>query len=299
MCVIAATALMISPPYGARGSERAKFSAVKVEEDWKQIAAKAKGRVGIAALVMETGEKAELDGAAHYPTQSVYKLPISMALMQQVEHGKISLDTVLDVTQADLVPMSKGSPIRDKFPHGTKMTVLELLKAMLVQSDGTASDVLMKTVGGPAVVTAYLRSAGVKDWVVANLEKEMDWKSQYDDWCTPEAAVGLLVKLEGKEGAGELSDASREVILGFMRESQTGVERMRRFLPAGTVVADKTGSSGTRDGMSAATNDIGVVMLKDGRHLVVAVFVSDAKAADEARNEVIGKITKRVWDEVE
>jgi beta-lactamase class A len=95
-----------------------------------------------------------------------------------------------------------------------------------------------------------------------------------------------------------MSDASRELILGFLRASTNGAERMRKFLPAGTVVADKTGTSGTREGMSAATNDIGVVTLKDGRHLVVAVFVSDAKAADEVRYGVIGKITKRVWDEV-
>ena len=293
VCVVLACMCAVSLSAGSR-----KFSRGKLENEWKGIAAEAKGRVGAAALVMETGEKASMNGEGHFPTQSVYKLPISMAVMQRVDQGKISLDAMVNVGPEDLVPMSKGSPIRDKFPHGTKMTMRELIRAMLVESDGTASDVLMKAAGGPAAVTEYLRSVGVKDWVVANSEKDMDWKTQYDDWCTPKAAVELLVRLEGRAGAGGLSDAARELILGFMRESKIGANRIRKLLPAGTVIADKTGTSGTRDGITAATNDIGVVTMKDGRHLVVGVFVSDARAGNEVREGVIARITKAAWDEV-
>src|SRR5579862_2054812 len=182
-------------------------TARKLEEEWKGIAAEAKGRVGVAALVIETGEKVSLDGAAHYPTQSVYKLPISMAVMRRVDEGKISLNSELDVAAGDMVPEGKASPIRDKFPRGTKMTVRELMKYALVDSDGTASDVLLRLAGGPEAVTSYLRSVGVGDWVVANSERDMDWKTQYDDWCTPEAAVKLLVALEAaKKPGGAVSE---------------------------------------------------------------------------------------------
>jgi beta-lactamase class A len=61
-------------------------------------------------------------------------------------------------------------------------------------------------------------------------------------------------------------------------------------LPAGTVVAHKTGSSGTHDGVTAATNDIGLITLPDGRKLAVAVFVTDARADSATRDKVIAQI---------
>lgn len=274
-------------------------SARKVEEEWRGIAAEAKGRVGVAALVIETGEKAELDGAGHFPTQSVYKLPISMALMRMVDEGKISLDKVMELKAEDMAPAGKGSPIRDKFPAGTKMTVRELMRYTLMESDGTASDVLLRLAGGPEAVTNYLRSVGVGDWVVANSERDMDWRTQYDDWCTPEAAVKLLVALEAaKKPGGAVSEAGRSVIMGFLEASQIGAKRIRGMLPAGTMVADKTGTSGTRDGKTAATNDIGLVTLKDGRHIAIAVFVSDSMAGSEVREGVIARVTKAAWEEM-
>jgi beta-lactamase class A len=71
---------------------------------------------------------------------------------------------------------------------------------------------------------------------------------------------------------------------------------MKGQLPAGTVVAHKTGSSGMQDGLSRATNDVGLVTLPDGRHLAVAVFVSDTKVDDATRDAVIAKITRAAWD---
>lgn len=281
------------------GVALAQTKGKKLEEEWRGIAAEAKGRVGVAALVIETGEKAELDGAGHFPTQSVYKLPISMAVMRRVDEGKIPLDSELEVAAGDMVQKGKASPIRDKFPRGTKMTVRELMKYALVDSDGTASDVLLRPAGGPEAVTKYLESIGVKDWVVANSEMRMDWKTQYDNWCTPESAVKLVVALDAaKNGGGAVSAAGREVILGFLEASQTGAKRIRGLLPAGTVVADKTGTSGTQGGKTAATNDIGLVTLGNGKHMAIAVFVSDARAGGEVREAVIAKITKAAWEQM-
>jgi len=53
----------------------------------EQIAAAAKGHVGVAAVVLETGETVSLSPHDHFPMKSVYKLPISMAVMGQVDGG--------------------------------------------------------------------------------------------------------------------------------------------------------------------------------------------------------------------
>ena len=67
-------------------------------------------------------------------------------------------------------------------------------------------------------------------------------------------------------------------------------------LPAGTVVAHKTGTSGTTDGITAATNDVGLVTLPDGRHLAVAVFVADARGDELAREGAIASLARAAWD---
>jgi beta-lactamase class A len=262
-------------------------------EKWRGISVEARGRVGVAAEIIESGETAELNGAEHFPMQSVYKLPISMTVLQLVDDGKLTLDKSVEVRVADMVPAEKRSPLRDQNPGGTRKTIRELIKYALVESDGTASDILLREAGGPAAVMKYLQSQGVGDLMVVHTEMAMTWKTQYEDWCTPRAAVALLMNLQNGIG---ISDASRALVLIDMQESKTGAMRIMNLLPKGTVVADKTGASGMQDGRAAATNDIGLVTLPDGRHMAIAIFVSDAAAGDVERDAVIAKIAKAGWD---
>jgi beta-lactamase class A len=260
---------------------------------WRAIAADASGKVGVAALILESGQHAALNGSSHFPTQSVYKLPIVLAALQKVDQGTLRLDQTLDIRPDVYVPNNKYSPLRDQFPQGTRKTIRELIDYALVESDGTASDVLLKLAGGPEAVTTYLKSLGVNDFVVANAEHDMNWQTQYDDWCTPEAAVQILGIVQ--KGA-LVSAASRALVLQDLEKSKPGINRIRRLLPSGTIVADKTGASGTQNSIAAATNDIGLVTLPDGRHLALAIFVSDSTAPAATRDDVIAKIARATWD---
>ena len=77
-----------------------------------------------------------------------------------------------------------------------------------------------------------------------------------------------------------------------MTAGKTGTSRIKGLLPTGTVVAHKMGSSGTMNGLTRATNDVGLVLLPDGRHLAVVVFVSDTKASEAAQEAVIAKAAR-------
>ena len=59
---------------------------------FEKIALAAKARVGVAAQLLESGETADLHGDEHFPMHSVYKLPISMAVLQRVDRGELNLD---------------------------------------------------------------------------------------------------------------------------------------------------------------------------------------------------------------
>ncbi|WP_339383983.1 class A beta-lactamase, subclass A2 [Fortiea sp. LEGE XX443] len=259
----------------------------------EQISYAAQGRVGVTATVLETGESVTLNGNQQFPMQSVYKFPIAMAVLAQVDQGKLKLDQKIRVETSDVV---QGSRILDEKSQGMEFSLAELLKYMVSESDNTACDVLLRLVGEPKIVMEYLRGFGVNDIVVANTEKELgqDLAVQYRNYATPDAAVVLLRAFhEGKR----LSKSSRALLLQLMTETSTGLKRIKGLLPDGTVVAHKTGTSSTVNKVTAATNDVGLVMLPNGRHLAIAVFVLDSQANDAIREEVIAKIAKAAWDE--
>ena len=273
-----------------------------------EIATAAQGRVGVAAMLLPenaTGSKPAIESELpllvslnvreHFPMQSVYKLPIGMAVLNQVDAGKLALAQKVRITKDDFIGRSSHSPIRDRNPNGAELSVGELLAWMLKESDGTASDVLMRLAGGPAAIQAYLTELKISDLKVVDTEKAFaeDHSLQYRNWTTPRAAVALLQALF--EGRG-LSPASRSLLLRLMTESNTGPNRLKGGLPPGTNVAHKTGTSGTDQGVTAATNDIGIVTLPNGKHLAIAVFVADSKAREAVREGVIAQVAKAVWD---
>ena len=87
-----------------------------------------------------------------------------------------------------------------------------------------------------------------------------------------------------------------DLLFTWISESPTGLKRLKAQLPPGTAVAHKTGTSGTRNGITAATNDIGLISLPGGRRLAIAVFVTNAKASPETIESVIAKIGKAAYD---
>ena len=265
------------------------------QQPFARIVAKAHGRVGFAARVLETGEEAGLNTGEHFPMHSVYKLPISMAVLRRVDGGELKLDQVVEIKQSDLASEGLHSPIRDQNPHGARLTLAELLRYAIVESDGTASDVLMKLLGGPQAVMAFLNEIKVSGINVVNSENEIarDWQIQYENWATPTGAVELLAALQAQRG---LSADSQKLVLKLLIDSVPGPKRLKGKLPAGTVVAHKTGTGGTRNGLTSATNDIGIITLPNGKHLAVAVFVSDSTANLPVREAVIAEIAKALWD---
>lgn len=287
--------LLISATFLSQPPSSALARRPGLRKQIEQISRSARGRVGAAVMLLETGEMVAFNGDRHFPMQSVYKLPIGMAVLQGVDARALSLDEKVRVEESDLVPAAMHSPVRDKFPKGVELSVRELLRYTLIESDGTTSDVLLRRAGGPARVNNYLRGLGVEGVVVATTEKEMAGGElvQYRNWATPLAMLKLLRTVQ--EGRG-LSVPSHALLLQLMTESVTGPHRIKGLLPAGAVVAHKTGTSGTSNGLARATNDVGIITLPDGRHLAVAVFVSDSRADEETREQLIAKIARAAWD---
>lgn len=260
----------------------------------EQIAKTSGGRVGVAASILETEETVFFNSKERFPMQSVYKLPIGMAVLSQIDAGKIKLSDLLRIEKENILKTSRIL-LKEKFPNGTQQSIEELLRLMVAESDNTASDALLKLIGGPEAAMQFLNKNGIWQIEIANYEKEFasDWQVQYKNWATPEAAIELLRALHQQRG---ISEQSRALLLKFMTDSPTGPRRLKGLLPKDALVAHKTGTSGTRSGLTAATNDIGIITLPNGRHLAIAVFVSDSTGDEATREETIAKIARVIWD---
>ncbi len=130
---------------------------------------------------------------------------------------------------------------------------------------------------------------------IKNYEKDFvkDPKIQYENFSTPMAAIALLRELQM---GVSLERERAKLILDFMNESRPGPNRLRGLLPETAYAAHKTGTSGTRNGITAATNDIGIIALPNGKFMAIAVFVGDSKAGINTAENVIAKIAKAAWD---
>jgi beta-lactamase class A len=266
----------------------------ELQTELAEIAKAANGRVGVGAVLVETGDTAYLDRTGQYPMQSVYKLPIAMAVLKMLDEGKVRIDQEISITPDDFVRPGFHSPIRNANPQGTVLTLAEILRYSMSESDGTASDVLLDLAGGPSAVMSYLSGIGISGLIVADSEKSIskDWETQYRNWSTPEASINLLRAIHERRAG--LSEPTTTLLLKVMTETETGDRRMKRQLPEGASLAHKTGTGGTEGGITGATNDIGIITLPDGRHILLAIYVSNSPASGPVREKVISDIARAV-----
>jgi len=148
------------------------------------------------------------------------------------------------------------------------------------------------------VVEKYIRKNGIKDISLKFNEEDMQakWENMFQNWTTPLAASEMLRKFYDRNNK-LLSQKSYDFIWKTMKETSTGEGRLKGLLPKGTIVAHKTGTSGTnKEGLTPATNDIGIVFLPNGEHFIISVFVTDSTEKDETNERIIAEICKATWD---
>ncbi|RAJ35651.1 beta-lactamase class A [Pedobacter cryoconitis] len=252
--------------------------------------------IGFSLTDLQNGDTITVNGTKHLPMQSVYKFHLALAVLNQVDQGKLKLDQKILVKKSDLLP-DTWSPLREKYPNGeVKIPLSEILSYTVSQSDNNGCDILFRLMGGPAKVNRYIHSLGIKQVAIVATEEQMhkDENVQFTNWTTPVAATELLKLFYSRK---VLSKTSHDFLWKVMTETVTGANKIKGLLPAGTLVAHKTGSSGANAaGLTTGTNDIGIVTLPNGKHFAVAVFVSMTKEDEKTNDLIIAELTKVSWD---
>ena len=216
-------------------------------------------------------------------------------VLHQLDERGTPLDTALLITKADLLP-DTYSPLRDSCPEGNfRLPVRRLIEYAITLSDNNACDILLRFIGGTAALQQYIRNLGIPGIAIAADEALMHRSPEnvYLNHARPSSAALLIDRfLQGNL----LSPAHQQFLKNTMIATSTGTDKLRGMLPSSAVVGHKTGSSDRIHGMKIADNDIGFVLLPDGTHYSITVFVMNSRESDTANAALIARISKLVYD---
>jgi beta-lactamase class A len=285
------------------------------------------GTLGVGVKDLQTGQTVFLQDGKRFPMQSVFKLPLAVAVLRLVDTGRLSLDHQITIAAKDLsVPYSS---INEGFSGKPRSySVRRLLVLSTGGSDNTAADTLVALVGGPAKATQILKSLGVQGIRIDRYEREL--QMEYcglgpfrPEWAREEVLgpaidrvpkaraqaalrayladprdtatlAGTVNFLENLQAGKLLSKASTQFLLEVMAKSPTGQNRLIAGVPAGAKVAHKTGTGRTIHGVVGAVNDIGILTLPKGQRVVVAVFVKGSPGPTRRIEKGIANVAKVV-----
>ena len=272
-------------------------SIESLKKDINALLETKKATVGVAILAGDSSESLSINGDRHLPMQSVFKYHIALAVLDQVDQGNLRLSDKIQITPNDLYN-ELWSPIRENYPKGASLTLKEILKFTVAKSDNVGCDLLIEILGGPKAVEMYLHSKGITDIAIEYNEINMQavWGRQYENWTTANASV-LALKKYYENNEDLLSAQSHQFLWDTMKATSTGKKMIKGNLPKGTIVAHKTGSSGTNEaGLTAARNNIGIIFLPDGRYFYLSVLVSNSTESKTENKKIIADIAKLTWD---
>lgn len=277
--------------------------------------------LGAGLMNLENGQTWAFNGDRPFPMQSVFKLPLGAAVLSEIESGRLTLEERLAIRSEDLSP--PYSPIADAWPARSDYAVVELLDAAVRDSDNTAADLLMRRIGGPGALTAWLVSKDLTNLRVDRYERQLQteffgmasfreaWRGRARflaakeavdpalrraavvryladprDTATPRGALDFLDQLD--DGL-LLGPAARERLYALMAGGRVN-SRLGAAMPPGARLLHKTGSSWTEQGLNAATNDMGLIVLADGRRYAAAVFLSGSGLDAAGRDGLVAEL---------
>lgn len=295
----------------------------RLQNEITRLAKITDGQVGLTAIHIESGRRASLNETDRFPMASTFKVPIAVQLLSRVDRGEIRLDQMVTIEPHDLHPGSGTLSNLFKQP-GVTLSVRNLMELMLLISDNSATDIVLRLAGGPEAVTSKMRDLGItginvnrptvrliSEWLGADLPPEKDWtpdlygklynavppaariaaEARFNadprDTAQPSAMADLLLKIYSKKLH---KPETAELLLDIMRRCQTGDARIKGMLPPNTELAHKTGSIG------GTINDVGIVTLPDNAgHVVLSLFVKQGTKSD-ASEKAIAEISRTIYD---
>lgn len=251
---------------------------------------------GIYVKSLETGEEISLNADGVMETMSTIKIPLMTEVFEQIKAGKFALTDKYTYAEADT---RGGTGVIRSLAPGAVLTVKDLITLMIIVSDNTATDVLYRMVGGPAVVNARMEALGLETTRAQTLAAP--WFEAMRQAASPEAfyrdgkhPFGLTTAremgtlLEKMERGTLVDKASSDLMLQIMR-GQLYRTRIPRYL-TGYRIPHKTG-----DFLPFVGDDVGVLEAP-GKTIILSIYTGHHFGSGEILENSIGLVAKEVGD---
>jgi beta-lactamase class A len=295
----------------------------RIAQIWKAFP----GKTGIAVQRIDGEWAIAQRGGELFPQQSVSKLWVTLAVLDAVDQGRLTLDQRVRIGPEDLTLFHQPLAARVRSEGSVTMSVRDLIETAITHSDNTANDSLLRTVGGPDAVRRFIAKkdlgairfgpgerllqsgiAGLK-WQQAysagrafqtaraalpdaTRKAAMDaYRSDPMDGASPAAIAAALTRLAR---GTLLSPDSTQYLLGVMSRTKSGPQRLKAGLPAGWSFLHKTGTGQDFKGMTAGYNDIGIATAPDGTRYAIVVMMGEASSPIPARMATMQSVSRAV-----
>ena len=279
MAPFAAAALLASPTGAVPATTRRFDAAARL-----QSLEVGQARLGVCFLDTATGEVSGNRMEERFALCSTFKLALVAACLREADQGRLDLSQVLTYSEADLLPWA---PVTRKNLAEGGMSIVALAQAAQELSDGVAANLLVKRLGGPAAVTAKFRDMGDTVTRLDRYEPDLGLVLSADlrDTTSPLAMAHLVRRIT----TGDLlQSGSRERLLQWMKNTDTGPNRLRAGLPAEWSTGNKTGT-GRAEGTTNKCNDVAITFPPGRPPIIIAAYFDSGEytAQTEPRHEAV------------
>ena len=232
---------------------------------------------GIFVVDLDNNSYVTLKEDDPFASASTIKVPVLVALFQDIDRGKVNLNETL-VMSEDVIAGGSGNMQYEK--PGKQYSVLETATKMIVISDNTATNMLIKRLGGAEALNQRFLEWGLGATIINNPLPDLEGTNK----TSPADLGNLLIAIE----QGKLvSLRSRDRIIQIMRETRTNT-----LLPEGldkdASIAHKTGD------IRSVLGDVGLVDMPSGKRYLISVLVKRPDNDPKAK-ELIQQISRIVY----
>ena len=231
------------------------------------------GRIGVAAVDTGSGKRFDYRSEERFPMCSTFKLLAAAAVLKQVDGRHEKLDRFVSYDAKDIL---EYAPVTKAHLKDGGMTLGALCAAAIEQSDNTAGNLLLDTIGGPIGVTKFVHSIGDEMTRLDRKEPGLNSAIPGDerDTTTPAAMCADIQRLLLDN---VLTKSSRHQLEDWMQHNETGTLMIRAGVPKTWTVGDKTGRCG-----NGATNDVAIIRPPGRAPIVVAIYsIGSTSSADD------------------
>jgi beta-lactamase class A len=258
-----------------------RFASAEAANHFEEVEKGLGGRLGVAAVDTGTGARLMHRAQERFAMCSTFKWVLAAAVLAKADAESIDLERHLSFSAKDLIDFS---PVTKAHVAEGSLSIQSLCEAAVELSDNTAANTLLRFIGGPASLTRYLRHNGDSITRLDRFELSLNTNVAGDprDTTTPEAMVTTMRTILVENA---LSTGSREALLDWMKNCQTGLHRLRAGLPQSWIVGDKTGT-----GANGAANDNAIALPPGRPPVLIAAYLSGSHAPSGALDAAHARI---------